>query len=481
MHSPSLLSLPREDSDRAYYCRIGKRPVPTPMVTLPQLKAHLSLLRAIQDLRTTVEEGTDERFPEYVKSLQAPQRWIWIVGLAIERFMKWIHTVEQTDLSAWVEDQLPPLDVLMVWHTYMLNPHWYAEDCDRLMILRGLKNVDGYLIRSLVAVGDIGAYEPSDAHRQAWHNACGTSWDPLNAAGDGTLEYHGVVCPQCLVIQSVPNVDGKGHGYLQNDFCIDCTYCGGLITKERLVVHKLVRDIVRNHRVDDELHKHGLGVYLAGTLRTSKRAADISNAASIKKRLWNLKICSDSLAAVVHQHIRQGFPTKDSKKSVFFTVPDISPSPPIRINHILSAYVSDRPFSVELVGAILRQGSFIHKIHQLGWTVQDRFHDEEESVVLEHAIARYHAFLDLLSTSTTALFVPTLDIDLVWHTHQLLGQRYADDCLKYVGRYIDHDDKVEESRLANSFDETCRAWQATPIRCSLHALRVSCADPRDRY
>ena len=28
--------------------------------------------------------------------------------------MKWIHTVEQADLSAWVEHQLPPLDVLMV-------------------------------------------------------------------------------------------------------------------------------------------------------------------------------------------------------------------------------------------------------------------------------------------------------------------------------------------------------------------------------
>ncbi len=62
-----------------------------------------------------------------------------------------------------------------------------------------------------------------------------------------------------------------------------------------------------------------------------------------------------------------------------------------RMNNVLSAYTSDRPFSVELVGAVLRQGSFIEKMHQLGWTVQDRFSTEEDSIVLEHSIARYHA------------------------------------------------------------------------------------------
>jgi len=36
-----------------------------------------------------------------------------------------------------------------------------------------------------------------------------------------------------------------------------------------------------------------------------------------------------------------------------------------------------------------------------------------------------------------AFFVPTLDIDIVWHTHQLGGLIYHDDCITYVGRYID--------------------------------------------
>ena len=65
---------------------------------------------------------------------------------------------------------------------------------------------------------------------------------------------------------------------------------------------------------------------------------------------------------------------------------------------------------------ILRQGSFIDKMVNLGWTATGRF-DEDDSI-LRRSVARYHAFLDLASATPT-LIVPTLDIDLAWHTHQL--------------------------------------------------------------
>lgn len=35
------------------------------------------------------------------------------------------------------------------------------------------------------------------------------------------------------------------------------------------------------------------------------------------------------------------------------------------------------------------------------------------------------------------MFVPTLDIDLAWHTHQLMASRYGVDCEMYIGRYVD--------------------------------------------
>jgi len=126
---------------------------------------------------------------------------------------------------------------------------------------------------------------------------------------------------------------------------------------------------------------------------------------------------------------------------------------------VLGAYHNQRIFSVELVGAVLRQGSFIRKIHNLGWSSPGYFEKREDAVALHYAVVRYHAFLDLMSSSQHMLVVPTLDIDLVWHSHQLSGPRYHKDCKTNVGRYIDHDDKVEQFHLSDAFDATCRAWE----------------------
>ena len=42
-----------------------------------------------------------------------------------------------------------------------------------------------------------------------------------------------------------------------------------------------------------------------------------------------------------------------------------------------------------------------------------------------------------MASSPRKIFVPTLDIDLVWHTHQLFSEQYQPDCTKYVGRFVD--------------------------------------------
>ena len=67
-----------------------------------------------------------------------------------------------------------------------------------------------------------------------------------------------------------------------------------------------------------------------------------------------------------------------------------------------------------------------------------------------------------MASSPDAFFVPTLDIDLAWHTHQLSGPKYNSDCLQLIGRFVDHNDKVEEVHLADAFDVTCRAWNVRP-------------------
>ncbi|KAI8802171.1 hypothetical protein BJ742DRAFT_664467, partial [Cladochytrium replicatum] len=57
------------------------------------------------------------------------------------------------------------------------------------------------------------------------------------------------------------------------------------------------------------------------------------------------------------------------------------------------------------------------------------------------------------------MFVPTLDIDLAWHTHQLHPGRYQNYGIQNVGRIINHDDSIEETSLAAGFDGTSTHWR----------------------
>jgi hypothetical protein len=63
---------------------------------------------------------------------------------------------------------------------------------------------------------------------------------------------------------------------------------------------------------------------------------------------------------------------------------------------------------------------------------------------LEEALARYKGFLYLIKMNQEKgmqLFrVPTYDVDLMWHTHQLLPVTYHNDMLKLLGRVLEHDD-----------------------------------------
>ena len=113
-------------------------------------------------------------------------------------------------------------------------------------------------------------------------------------------------------------------------------------------------------------------------------------------------------------------------------------------------------FSLDLVAASLRQREFatriIHECHRM---------DSSES--LHKAISRYHKFLRLMRqknkiTGKHIPLVPTLDVDLAWHTHQLFPHEYRAYCLEHVGRPINHDDTFEKEVIRDGLRRTSLAW-----------------------
>lgn len=72
-------------------------------------------------------------------------------------------------------------------------------------------------------------------------------------------------------------------------------------------------------------------------------------------------------------------------------------------------------------------------------------------------VFRYLKFLQLMKESKSIL-VPTLDIDLLWHTHQLSPVAYDKYCKTHVGRRINHVDTVRTTKRSTGEDDTARLW-----------------------
>ncbi|KAJ0469170.1 putative Glycine-rich domain-containing protein [Helianthus annuus] len=87
---------------------------------------------------------------------------------------------------------------------------------------------------------------------------------------------------------------------------------------------------------------------------------------------------------------------------------------------------------------------------------------------LEAAVARYKGFLHLIKRnkerSITCFCVPTYDIDLIWHTHQLHPASYSNDLMKSLGKILEHDDTDQNrgkgQKLDIGFSKTIKQWEA---------------------
>ncbi|KAK0439253.1 uncharacterized protein EV420DRAFT_1279692 [Desarmillaria tabescens] len=408
-----------------YPLLVGRRAVQTSFVSISQLKGHLSLLKHFASLKERVEGMDRSRYGDAPEDKE--RRWSW--------FERWCKELTVYDALDFADHRLPPVDVIMVWHAYLLNPAYVAQRffCDVM------------LIRTCYTIGS----PPSNARAQDWLQKTHLPYDPFESAM--VLTQREIVCPQCLTKTNVRLANSTGSGYLQQDFKGNCSGCWLTITKEKLAFHKLVKDLV------------GTNAVLAGTLHTSYNIDNSHRAKVIKTGILELRprVFQKGDAKTEQEW------AVNIQKHMDYSMQKIQTAMAQRmrtygghlLSRIMSSYEDDKIFSLDLVGAVLRQGSFVDKMHKLGWTDPEFFSSSEDEVALKHCMARYHAFLDLMSSSPAGFFVPTLDIDLVWHTHQLMARQYSSDCLEYVCRFVDHDDKVAENRLSRAFDITCRAWQ----------------------
>ena len=83
----------------------------------------------------------------------------------------------------------------------------------------------------------------------------------------------------------------------------------------------------------------------------------------------------------------------------------------VAIRKMLSCYWGNSSmFSMDLVGAVVRQGSFVEKMHAIDW-----LHSPALRHTMDRLVTKYQRFVQIMAEYPKETAVPTLDVDLAWY------------------------------------------------------------------
>lgn len=120
----------------------------------------------------------------------------------------------------------------------------------------------------------------------------------------------------------------------------------------------------------------------------------------------------------------------------------------------LNASAKDAAINRLIFEAVQRQEAFVQKMHAQLWIRSPALEG-----TLRRAISRYLKFVKLFKLYPKTLLVPTLDIDLVWHTHQCSPAQYQASMIQRTGRFINHDDKIGQPVLSGGMETTKKLFR----------------------
>ncbi|CAG8527843.1 1900_t:CDS:2 [Dentiscutata erythropus] len=371
------------------------------------LHSHLAMLSKFNSL----EQQDNEIDQQYL--LRAEKRYLLWLGLLNNKSFKDVEEVP-----------IPPIDVCLIWHAHLLSPFRYYEDMRRLHDPSSKEY--SFPLAKLHELWSQNKGDHFDERsKQFWEENTKQSW-VLDPNDDSSFE---LVCPWCSTTIMI------------------AAKCNCKLSVETLSAKRFLNDI---QKYNDEKQ-----VYIAGTLVSvvdgeyseEKAISDsdyMFNLSTWKELLDKAKTSSENCNwEKISKKIKNRI--NELKSQRLFV--NVRKGIPRNVIHAYSGIIS--PFSIELVSAVVRQREFTHKMVDNAWV--------NNITVQAQATIRYHRFL-LLQKDTGKLLVPTLDIDLCWHTHMLFASLYRNFTKNHMNRIINHDDTLSKSSLADGFAETSNAW-----------------------
>lgn len=363
----------------------------------------------------------------------------------------------------------------MVWHAYLLNPRCFLEDCFRYGKLDFYATSFPWQAISRCIDSVTFSFSPSAEAQKKFEAAVGLRWDNL----EDPL-WKSVPCFSCGTTIAVPWTRGSefdnelrtskpGTGYADATFSASCNGCGIHLSHEYLRVQKF-REDVQELLLNDVplpgtiLACNGKPEKLLGHHLFGPRALFPSRLARDGLRSKLLEASHPSLDSVTMDHIKGIFEKALDDKTLMKSIAKVGDSrgsvvqaERIAVRRMMSRYwYNSSPFALDLTGAVIRQGTFVEKMHGIDW-----LHSPALRSTMERLVIRYTRFISIMVDHPSRTAVPTLDVDLAWHTHQLNPQSYYAYTDKKSRKLIDHDDKIEETKLSDAFAWTSKVYQET--------------------
>ncbi|KAF8321698.1 hypothetical protein DL93DRAFT_2152265 [Clavulina sp. PMI_390] len=409
-----------------------------------KLIQHLKFYRAVHSLVLPLSSSLVEKEPNTgFKSPSAPVRLLLTKGLV--RFETWIDCVVATRPAApLIPAEVPPLDVLMIWHGYLLSPFVYDEDASfRLPALAGLPHFPLEHLEEMV--DDKGEFVPSKDQILHWESATKLPFNVNQHQNSPTIS-----CPRCNTSLLVPWTESDtpantGTGYAERGFRQDCSGCQFPINQASLCTKKFVDDLI----AVQELQEH----FIAGTAVSSVGEVELQTAAAIAVEvIKTLGDPKDNLGE------RLGWSMEEVARRL--ANDPLSKIVKANIPNLLRPYGQHSRFSTDLVYKALLQCEFAFVSYERAMYTPAVL-GGSDTKLLQDALRAYRLFIKLVLFPHLPKVYPTYGVDLVWHTHQLQGQEYKRQTRDLVGVFLDHRSVDQLAPTTEAFKAERAAWRET--------------------